>query len=73
MSVKTRVSLNERIEYKYVDEYGRPISPLQQNSQLNISGVTQNETFLKNQNSQLLTQTQELKKEVDMLRAVLKG
>ena len=28
MSVKTRVVMNEKIEYKYADESGRPISPM---------------------------------------------
>lgn len=53
MSVRTKASRNEKIDFKYVDENGRSVSPLGQGSQ--------NELYLKNQNSQLLSKQQELK------------
>ena len=28
MSVRTRVIMNEKVEYKYQDEQGRPVSPM---------------------------------------------
>jgi len=44
MSVKSRFVLNEKVEYKYLDENGRPISPLNRNLKANPS---QNEVHLK--------------------------
>lgn len=69
MSVKTRVVMNEKVEVRYLDENGRPISPRPYGEQhsafsrnINDSSsmmgstlnASQNEILLKKQNSQLL-------------------
>ncbi len=46
MSVKTRALKNEKVDFKYVDENGRLVSPLG-----GPETTSQNELFLRNQNS----------------------
>jgi hypothetical protein len=60
MSVKTIVNLNQKVEYKF-GEGGRSVS---QNIAEMYAASSQNEIRLMTQNSQLLTQTAELKQEV---------
>ena len=56
MSVRTYVTMNEKVEYKVIDEQGRSIGP----SASKGSG-SQNEMFLIKKNSILQEQTEELK------------
>ena len=65
MAVRTQAKRNEKIDFKYMDEHGRSVSPI------GDGPASQNEIYLKNQNSQLLNKTQELKQEVAMLKAQL--
>lgn len=44
MSVRTRASRNEKIESKYLDEYGRSVSPIEGRG----GEHSQNELYLKN-------------------------
>ena len=68
MNVRTQASRNEKIDFRYIDEHGRSVSPMHTKG----AQPSNNAEFLKNQNSQLLTKTQELKNEVAMLKAQLK-
>jgi len=43
MSVRTRVNKNEKVEFKYIDENGRPVSSLNNNT----NNASQNELYLK--------------------------
>src|SRR5690606_7789776 len=68
MSVRTYVTMNEKIEYKAIDEQGRSLTPgssarLQQ---------TPNEKVLLKQNSKLQEETEELKQEILNLRNQIK-
>ena len=55
MSVRTFVTMNEKVEYKVVDEQGRSVTRLQS---------TPNEKMLLKQNSKLQEETDELKNEI---------
>jgi kinesin family protein 5 len=64
MSVRTIANLNQKVEYKF-GEGGKAMS---QNIAEIYAAASQNEIKLMTQNSQLLTQTAELKQEVQQLR-----
>jgi hypothetical protein len=57
MSVRTYVKMNEKIEYKMIDEQGRAISP----NQVPSRQQTPNEKYLMKKNSVLQSETEELK------------
>jgi hypothetical protein len=59
MSVKTIIHLNQKVEYKFGEGGGKS-----QNMAEMFAAASQNEIRLMDQNSQLLTQTAELKQEV---------
>ncbi len=52
MSVRTCVTMNEKIEYKVVDEQGRSVSPMPLKA--NGGATSQNELILLKKNSILL-------------------
>lgn len=67
MSVKTIVNLNQKVEYKFNDG-----SRANSNIAEMYAASSQNEIRLMTQNSQLLTQTAELKQEVQLLKDTLR-